>query len=105
MALSYDVAGSGPTVALLHSTVCDRTMWDPQMPALVEAGYHVVRCDFRGFGGTPAPDRPYNDAQDVTDLLDLLGIDRVALIAASGGGRVALEIAARWPRRVASLAL
>jgi pimeloyl-ACP methyl ester carboxylesterase len=80
-------------------------MWDPQMPVLVNAGYRVVRCDLRGFGETPVPDRPQNNAQDVTDLLDLLGIEHTALIAASGGGRVALEIAARWPQRVTSLAL
>jgi 3-oxoadipate enol-lactonase len=105
MTLSHDVAGSGPTVVLLHSTVCDRRMWDPQMPVLVNAGYRVMRCDLRGFGETPMPDRPHNNAQDVTDLLDLLGIEHTALIAASGGGRVALEIAARWPQRVTSLAL
>jgi len=51
------------------------------------------------------PDRPYNDAQDVMDLLDLLGVERAALVASSGGGLVALEIAARWPRRVTALAL
>lgn len=105
MTLSHDLAGSGPTVVLLHSMVCDRRMWDPQMPVLVNAGYRVMRCDLRGFGETPMPDRPHNNAQDVTDLLDLLGIEHTALIAASGGGRVALEIAARWPRRVTSLAL
>jgi pimeloyl-ACP methyl ester carboxylesterase len=105
MTLSHDVAGSGPTVVLLHSTVCDRRMWDPQMPALVDAGYRAVRCDLPGFGQTPMPDRPINDAQDVTELLDLLGVEHAALIAASGGGRVALEIAARWPQRVTALAL
>jgi 3-oxoadipate enol-lactonase len=105
MTLSHDVAGSGPTVVLLHSTVCDRRMWDPQMAVLVNAGYRVARCDLRGFGQTPMPDRPYNNAEDVRDLLDLLGIEHAALIGASGGGRVALELAARWPQRVTSLAL
>lgn len=105
MTLSYDVAGSGPAVMLLHSTVCDRRMWDLQVPSLVNAGYRVVRCDFREFGQTPGPDGPFSNADDVADLLDLLGIERSALIGASGGGQVALEIAARWPRRVTALAL
>ena len=39
------------------------------------------------------------------ELLDALGIGRAALIASSYGGRVALEIAARWPDRVSALAL
>ncbi|MFF5213199.1 alpha/beta fold hydrolase [Streptosporangium sp. NPDC000396] len=105
MTLAHDVTGSGPTVVLLHSTVCDRRMWDPQLPTLVNAGYRVVRCDLRGFGQSPLPDRPYNDAQDVTDLMDLLGVEHAALVGASGGGQVALEIAARWPQRVTALVL
>jgi pimeloyl-ACP methyl ester carboxylesterase len=105
MTLSHDVAGSGPTVLLLHSTACDRRMWDPQMPVLAAAGYRAVRCDLRGFGETPVPDRPYDDARDVVDLLDLLGVGDTAVIGASGGGRVAIEVAARWPRRVSSLTL
>ena len=105
MTLSHDVAGDGPTVLLLHSTACDRRMWDPQVAPLAEAGHRVVRCDFRGFGDSPAPDRSTSDADDVVELLDTLGADRVAIIAASGGGRVALEIAAGRPHRVTSLAL
>ncbi|MFJ9947200.1 alpha/beta fold hydrolase [Kitasatospora sp. NPDC091207] len=105
MILSHDEAGSGPVVVLVHSTVCDRRMWDGQVPALVGAGLRVVRCDLRGFGGTPVPDRPYDNAQDVLDLLDHLGVERAALVGASGGGRVALAVAARWPRRVTALAL
>lgn len=105
MTLAHDVAGDGPAVLLLHSTVCDRRMWDPQVPALVAAGYRVARCDLRGYGDTPLPDGPYDEAQDVVDLLDALGADPVALVGASGGGRVSQEVAARWPDRVAGLAL
>ncbi len=105
MTISHDVAGDGLTVVLLHSTVCDRRMWDLQVPPLVEAGYRVVRCDFRGFGDSPVPDRPTSDADDVVELIDSLGADRVALVGASGGGRVALEIAANRPRRVTTLTL
>ena len=105
MTLAHDVAGDGPAVLLLHSTVCDRRMWDPQVPALVAAGYRVARCDLRGYGDTPLPEGPYDEAQDVVDLLDALGADPVALVGASGGGRVSQEVAARWPDRVAGLAL
>lgn len=90
-------------MVLVHSTVCDRRMWDPQVPVLADAGHRVVRCDLRGFGRTPVPDRPYDNAGDVLDLLERLGIGATALIAASGRGRVALEVAARRP--VTSLVL
>jgi len=103
--LSYDVAGDGRTVVLLHSGVCDRRMWDAQWPALINAGYRVVRCDFRGFGETPVPDRSYSNAEDVLELLDALGVEETALVGASSGGRVALEVAARRPDRVSTMAL
>jgi len=103
--ISYDTTGTGPALVLLHSTVCDRRMWDPQWPVLAEAGYRVVRCDFRGFGATPAPSAPYDDADDVLSLADELGLGPVALVGASGGGKVALEIAARRPQQVTALAL
>ncbi|HZM82279.1 MAG TPA: alpha/beta hydrolase [Candidatus Limnocylindrales bacterium] len=109
MALAYDEtfdeAGAGPAVVLLHSTAADRRMWDPQMRPLSAAGFRLVRPDFRGYGETPVPDAPYNDTQDMADLLDTLGIRDTAIVAASGGGRVALEFAARWPSRVTSLVL
>jgi pimeloyl-ACP methyl ester carboxylesterase len=105
MTLAYDVAGDGPTVVLLHSTVCHRRMWDPQVPVLAAAGFRVVRCDLRGYGETPPPSAPWNDADDVAALLDELDAPRVAVIGASGGGRVALELAARAPERVTRLAL
>ncbi|WP_345701188.1 alpha/beta hydrolase [Kitasatospora terrestris] len=105
MTLSHDVAGQGPAVVLLHSSVCDRRMWEPQWAALVDAGYRVVRCDFRGFGGTPMPDGPYAEHEDVADLLDGLGIERAAVVGSSYGGRIALNLAALRPERVAALAL
>ncbi|MFI5531335.1 alpha/beta fold hydrolase [Kitasatospora sp. NPDC051853] len=105
MTISHDTTGAGPAVLLLHSTVCDRRMWDGQVAALAEAGHQVVRADLRGFGESPAADRPYNDADDLVELLAGLGVERLALVGASGGGAVALEFAARFPERVGALAL
>ena len=103
--IAYDVAGAGPVLVLLHSTVADRRMWDPQWPVLADAGFRVVRCDFRGFGETPATLGPYSDADDVLAVLGELGAGTMALAGASYGGKVALQIAARFPERVTALAL
>lgn len=105
MILAHDVAGDGPALTLLHSSVCDRRMWDAQWPALLAAGYQVIRADLPGFGQTPVPHEPYRPAAEVLNLLDTLGIERTALVGASYGGRLALEIAASWPDRVTALAL
>ncbi|MDI1463846.1 alpha/beta hydrolase [Catellatospora sp. KI3] len=107
MLLAHDLEGpaDAETVVLLHSSVCDRRMWEPQRDPLLAAGYRVLRADFRGFGDTPYPAGPYNNAEDVLALLDSYGIGQFALVGASYGGRVSQEIAARWPHRVTALAL
>ncbi|AGZ39614.1 hypothetical protein AFR_06625 [Actinoplanes friuliensis DSM 7358] len=99
------MTGDGTPVLLLHSTVCDRRMWDPQVPVLAGAGCQVIRCDFPGFGETPMPTESQNEADDVSELLDRLDVGATAVIAASGGGQVGLEFASRWPARVTSLIL
>lgn len=91
-------------MVLLHAGVGDRRMWEPQARAL-DAAYRVVRPDLRGFGGTPLPGGRFSHAEDVVALLDHLRVDRAALVGASFGGAVALEVAAAAPDRVSALVL
>ncbi|WP_285662495.1 alpha/beta fold hydrolase [Actinorhabdospora filicis] len=105
MTIIHDVAGDGPAVTLLHSGVCDRRMWQAQWQPLVDAGFKAIRVDFRGYGDTPYPTEPWNNADDVRDLLDELGIEKTAVVGSSWGGRIAQEFAARYPERVSRLVL
>ncbi len=107
MLLDHDIDGpaDAPAVVLLHSSVCDRRMWQPQWQQLRDAGFRVLAADFRGFGDTPAPTETYDNAADVIALLDAYGITQASLVGASMGGRVAHELAARWPGRVGTLVL
>lgn len=94
MTIWYEEAGTGDPVVLLHSTAADSGMWDGQWQALA-ARHRVIRVDYRGYGRTPyQADAPYSDSGDVADLLAELGVARAALVGASGGGMVALELAA-----------
>ncbi|WP_405980954.1 alpha/beta fold hydrolase [Streptomyces sp. NBC_00158] len=102
--LSYVVAGDGPPVVLVHAGVADHRMWDAVVPGLAEH-YAVVRYDLRGFGESAPPTGPYGDVDDLRRLLDHLGHDRVRLVGASWGGRVALDFTLAHPDRVHSLAL
>jgi 3-oxoadipate enol-lactonase len=79
-------------------------MWEPQWSALTQQ-YRTIRCDLRGFGDTPLPAERFNPADDVIGLLDALDIRRASVVGSSFGGRVALELAATWPRRVRKLVL
>ncbi len=104
-ALHHHVDGSGPTVLLLHAGVADSRMWEAQVAELVP-GHRVVRCDLRGYGHTALePGARYADAGDVLALLDELGVERCAVVAASYGGWVALQVATAAPDRIERLVL
>jgi pimeloyl-ACP methyl ester carboxylesterase len=91
-------------VVLIHAGICDSGMWDPQWRSL--AGSHrLLRLDLRGFGRSPLPPEPYSNARDVLDVMDAAGIERAAVIGASLGGSVALEVAVAAPERVSALVL
>lgn len=102
--LHVERAGAGPTVVLIHAGIADGRMWDPQW---VEwpSGLDVVRLDLRGFGRSDRPDGRFSHAGDVLCVLDALSLERVALVGASLGGLVALDLAAAQPARVSGLVL
>ncbi len=102
--LSYSVAGDGPPVVLVHAGVADHRMWDAIVPALGEQ-HTVIRYDLRGFGESAPPTGPFSETDDLRRLLDHLGHDRVRLVGASWGGRVAADFTLTHPDRVRSLAL
>ncbi|MEA2453702.1 MAG: hypothetical protein QOG04_2412 [Actinomycetota bacterium] len=69
----------------------------------------IILWDHRGLlgSGPPESDRidPGAHAEDAMAALDHHGIDRFALAAWSNGTRIAIEIASRYPERVAALVL
>ncbi|WP_199550620.1 alpha/beta fold hydrolase [Streptomyces sp. N35] len=102
--LSYDVEGTGTPVVLVHAGIADHRMWDAVVPALAER-HTVIRYDLRGFGQSPPPSGPFRETDDLRRLLDHLGHDKVRLVGASWGGRVALDFVLAHPDRVHSLAV
>ncbi|MEU6342918.1 alpha/beta fold hydrolase [Streptomyces sp. NPDC046977] len=102
--LSCTVTGEGPPVVLVHAGVADHRMWDAIVPGLAER-YTVVRYDLRGFGKSAVPTGPFSETDDLIGLLDHLGHDRVRIVGASWGARVAADFTLTHPDRVHSLAL
>lgn len=103
--LHYDLSGTGPPVVLVHGLALDRRMWDDQAVALADVAT-VIRYDVRGFGQSARDETTeYTHAGDLWQLVDHLGLDRVALVGLSMGGRIALEATLAAPDRVSSLVL
>ncbi|GAA2644542.1 alpha/beta hydrolase [Dactylosporangium fulvum] len=105
MKLFHDTFGDGPPVALLHGGGSGRATWAGFVGALT--GFRAVTPDLRGHGASPrAAGYPLSGyADDVIELLDDLGLDRVTLIGHSLGGFTASLVAQRQPDRVTRLVL
>ena len=102
----YEDTGQGPPVVLIHGHAADLRLWDLQTPALVEAGYRVLRYDVRGHGRSTAPPTGYtwaNYALDLRDLLECIAVPRAHVVGLSMGGGIALQLALDFPERVSSL--
>jgi pimeloyl-ACP methyl ester carboxylesterase len=106
--LSILEAGTGPPALALHGLGGTKGSFLPTVAALAPR-FRVIAVDLPGFGDS---DKPIGAAYDARffagagiDLLDALALDRIHLIGNSLGGRVALEIALRYPNRVNRLAL
>src|SRR5271170_2235633 len=91
--LYYDLAGpeNGPVVCITHSLSSDGGSWAEQVPALLQAGFRVLRLDMRGHGGSDQVAGDYTMqalAGDVATVLDALAIPRVHYIGLSIGGMI-----------------
>jgi pimeloyl-ACP methyl ester carboxylesterase len=103
----YEVHGQGVPLVLIHGAFVDLHMWDPQVGAF--EGHQVIRYDLRGHGRTgPSPAARYSIellADDLSALLDALGIERAAFCGLSLGGMVAQAFAVKYPSRLLALVL
>ncbi|WP_119268602.1 alpha/beta fold hydrolase [Taklimakanibacter deserti] len=106
--ISYDVAGEGPPVLLIHGFASNARVnwWDTGwVKTLNDAGYQAITFDNRGHGTStklyddaayPAPEM----AEDARRLLDHLGIPQVLVMGYSMGARIAAFLTVNHPERV-----
>ncbi|MFI0810714.1 alpha/beta fold hydrolase [Streptomyces echinatus] len=109
--LAYDDKNPGISsrvpLVLVHGHPFDRTMWHPQL-AEFAAGRRVIAPDLRGYGASPVTPGTVplaRHAQDITGLLDHLGVDTCVLAGLSMGGQIVMECAARSGDRIRGLVL
>ena len=94
-----------PPVILCHGFPELWYSWRHQLPALADAGYHVVAPDQRGYGRTtrPAPIEDYDIVHltdDLIGLLDDLGHEQAVFVGHDWGSMVVWHLALLHPDRV-----
>ena len=107
--LHYVHAGpqQGPAVILLHGTSDSSFSFSRVLP-LLPAHLRVVSVDQRGHGRSDRPASGYSMdafASDLLALMDVLRIDRAAVVGHSMGSFIARRAAEKAPHRISRLVL
>jgi pimeloyl-ACP methyl ester carboxylesterase len=103
--LYYETQGSGRPLILLHGGLGSGEMFGPVLPALA-ANHQVIAVDLQGHGRTADIDRPIDArlmADDITALIDHLGLDKPDVFGYSLGGGVAMHLAFKYPDKIRKL--
>lgn len=102
--------GSGPPLLLLHGYPQTHAMWHATAPELAKQ-YTVIAADLRGYGASGKPVSSQDHAtyskremaQDMVELMAVLGYDQFDVLAHDRGGRVAHRMAIDHAAKVKSL--
>ncbi len=98
----YIDEGAGKAVVLLHGHLIAENQWDPQIPALTEAGYRVICPQRAGMGSSDICEQMSDaaDADDTFALLDALGVEKCVAVGHSAGNAHARQMFLSRPKRV-----
>lgn len=105
-----DGAADGWPIVLCHGFPYDVHAFDKVSPLLVRHGARVIRPYARGFGPTcfHTPDTPRSGEQaaladDLRQLINVLGLDRPIVAGYDWGGLACCGVAAVWPDLISGL--
>jgi 3-oxoadipate enol-lactonase len=104
--INYVSEGAGPPVTLVHGVGANLESWDAIAERLARR-YRVIRMDLRGHGRSSAIETCRLDdfLDDVSLVLDTLGVARTHLVGFSLGGMIGQAYVLAHPERVERLAL
>ncbi len=99
-AVSRVSSSRAPVVVLLHGQPGTAGDWYRVVP-LLSTDHRVIAVDRPGYAGDPRLARDWaGNADALLAMLDQLGIESCALVAASWAGGIAIDLAARIPERL-----
>jgi pimeloyl-ACP methyl ester carboxylesterase len=112
LSIAYEALGpaDGYPVFLLHGWPDVPEGWANVARTLEQGGYRTIAPYLRGFHPTEflSPNTPrfagaVAMAQDVIDMANLIGVERLAVVGHDWGARVAYTLAALFPERISSI--
>lgn len=107
--LYYEVHGDPKrgTILLIHGLGADHRMWIPQIRRYAEEGFRTVVPDMRGHGKSSTSDNLSMEMwiNDLVDLLELLGLQKIGMAGVGMGGVIAQGFVISHPDRLTYLIL
>jgi 3-oxoadipate enol-lactonase len=103
----YETHGEGKPLMLIAGLGSGVSLFAKSIP-IFSKYRQVIAFDNRGAGRTDKPDFPYTIemmTDDAAGLLTALDIERADVLGVSMGGRIAMDLATRYPEMVRSLIL
>jgi pimeloyl-ACP methyl ester carboxylesterase len=94
-----------PLIFLTHGSLVDHAQFNLQMH-LLNDDYQIIRWDMRGHGKSRPLVGPFSvkdAADDMLNILDVMGVDKAILIGQSAGTYVIQEFAFQYPERVKAM--
>ena len=110
--IAYEEYGppNGSPVILLHGFPYDPRAYDGLVPRLAAVGLKSIVPYLRGYGPTRflssttlRSGQQGAMGRDLLELMDVLAIEKAAMVGFDWGGRAACVVAALWPERVRAL--
>jgi pimeloyl-ACP methyl ester carboxylesterase len=106
---SYVEHGEGVPVVLIHGSLCDHRIWEPQRENIASK-YRYIALDLRYHGTEPWPDEGNNysavhHTNQVIEFIDALGTGPVHVVGQSYSGHIAARAALQAPELFHSLVL
>lgn len=103
----YEEKGSGEPLIFIHGVGLDHTMWKQQIDSLSDS-FRVIVYDMLGHGGSEHPPGPYSLSdyvEQLSGLMDYLGIEKTHLVGFSMGGMVAQAFALTFKNKLETLSI
>ena len=105
---TFQDEGTGPTLLLIHGSLCDYRYWRWQVPELAKHCRVIVPSLRHFWPDTLEDTTPFDyvqHAQDMVDLLQQLGLNQAHILGHSRGAAIAMQMALEHPNSVKSLIL
>jgi pimeloyl-ACP methyl ester carboxylesterase len=105
--INYEQQGSGEPLILIPFLAADNACYAFQVAEYAKH-FTCISVDPRGAGETDKPDSAYTIelmADDVSGLMQAIGVDRAHISGLSLGGAIGMWLAAKYPEKVKSLSV